>query len=531
VNPVIIIPTYVGTKRKTPSYNVVATYDHVTPLTHQGELPRCLASLRDNGVTAPIILFVVSEGGVEREASLKISEIAAAYRETLDIRVFDATLLAQFHARAEQLGLTAIKEGISLTGYGAMRNFGLVVAATLGFTELIFIDEDEVVISSDFMAQALYGLGKLSKKGIPVLVKSGFHIDRKGKWKSKETHAWYNRYWEQGKLFNRWISKAMTAPRLSRSNILNGGLMAIHREAFRRVSFDPWIPRGEDLDYLLNVRMYGGGVWFDNKWSIQRIPPTERNESQRFKQDIYRWIYEHRKLEFSKTQIDLLQIQPHSLDPYPGPFLENSITTRVFVTALLRIAGRSNDRLGYLRAAQAARREAKAYAEMFCSKYFEFQLGWAQILGTLEADPHLKALFSEGTRVVAQASASTVEASGDVRTSPFADTVAALPTAVAGRITQGAPGASRAPGAPAVLVGQPAQAALSAQAAQVASVTPGFLSAPGLSAAMTGTQADSLAQTSAQGVTGAPGAQAGFKPDLFDFQLDLEALGIDIDDE
>jgi hypothetical protein len=395
---VIVIPTYVGARRKTPSYNVVATYDHTTPLTHQGELPRCLASLRDNGVDAPILLLVVSENGVEREASAKIRAIAAAYVDALDLRVIDAGILEQFHARAEQLGLVAVREGISLTGYGATRNLGLVIAATLGFTEVVFIDDDELVVSPDFLEQSLYGLGKLSKKGIPVLVKSGFHTDRTGRWKSKATHAWYNRYWEQGELFNKWITKAMGAPRLSRSNVLSGGLMALHREAYRRVSFDPWIPRGEDLDYLLNVLMYGGGVWFDNQWSVQHLPPAERNEAQRFKQDIYRWIYEHRKLEFSKTQIDLLQIQPHSLDPYPGPFLENSITTRVLVTALLRTIGRT-DRQGYFHAAQVARREAKAYAEMFCSKYFEFQLGWAQVLGTFEVDPHLKALFGEASRI------------------------------------------------------------------------------------------------------------------------------------
>ncbi|MDR0350739.1 MAG: hypothetical protein LBH64_04220 [Coriobacteriales bacterium] len=398
MNPVIVIPTYVGAKRKTPSYNVVATYDHVTPVTHQGELPRCLASLRDNEISAPILLLVVSDGPVEYEAAIKIREIAAAYAATLDLRVIDAGILAQFHARAEQLGLAAVKEGVSLSGYGATRNLGLVAAAVLGFTEVIFIDDDELVVSPDFLEEALYGLGRLSKKGIPVLVKSGFYTDRSGHWKSRATNAWYNRYWEQGELFNKWITKAMRAPRLSRSNVLYGGLMAIHREAYRRVAFDPWIPRGEDLDYLLNVHMYGGGVWFDNKWSIQHLPPTERNEAQRFKQDIYRWIYEHRKLEFSKTQIDLLQIQPHSFDPYPGPFLENSITSRVFVTALLRSIGRS-DRQGYFRAAQAARREAKAYAEMFCSNYFEFQLGWVQMLGTLETDPQLKALFGEATRI------------------------------------------------------------------------------------------------------------------------------------
>jgi hypothetical protein len=484
VNPVIVIPTYVGTKRKMPSYNVVATYDHVTPLTHQGELPRCLASLRDNGVDIPILLLVVSESGVEREASAKICEIAAAYLDTLDLRVFDAGILAQFHARAEQLGLAAIKEGISLTGYGAIRNFGLIASATLGFTEVIFIDDDEVIGSPDFLKQSLYGLGRLSKKGIPVLVKSGFYTDRKGKWKSQASRAWYNRYWEQGELFNRWITKAMQAPRLSRSNVLYGGLMAIHREAYRRVSFDPWIPRGEDLDYLLNVRMYGGGVWFDNKWQIQHLPPTERNEAQRFKQDIYRWIYEHRKLEFSKTQIDLLQIQPHSLDPYPGPFLENSITSRVFMTALLRTIGRAHDRQGYLKAAQVARREAKAYAEMFCSKYFEFQLGWAQTLATFEVDPQLKALFSEGTRVGQQ----TTTADGE-----------AYPTAAA--LGQAAPATSAAP----------ATATIAAAA-----------TATGATSAISPVQEIALD-------TALP--HQGIKPELLDFELDLEALGIDIDDD
>jgi hypothetical protein len=471
-----------------PSYNVVATYDHVTPLTHQGELPRCLASLRDNAVRVPIFLLVVSESGVEREASVKIREIAAAYHETLDIRVFDAGILAQFHARAEQLGLALVKEGISLTGYGAARNLGLVIAATLGYTEVIFLDDDEVVSAPGFLEKALYGLGKLSKKGIPVLVKSGFYTDRKGRWKSGAEHVWYNRYWEQGELFNRWISKAMTAPRLSRSNVLSGGLMAIHREAYRRISFDPWIPRGEDLDYLLNVRMYGGSVWFDNKWSVQHLPPVERNEAQRFKQDIYRWIYEHRKLEFSKTQIDLLQIQPHSLDPYPGPFLENSITTRVFVTALLRTIGRANDRQGYFRAAQVARREAKAYAEMFCSKYFEFQLGWAQALGALEVDPQLRALFSEVSRVGAAVDIDSL-ANG---TGLHREGIGSLRDGVASFGGQSLGGQS---------LGEQRGPAAAAAAF------------PGVSPNLVGP------------------SQTAPKPDLFDFDLDLEALGIDIDDE
>lgn len=489
MNPVLIIPTYVGTKRKSANYNVVATYDHVTPLTHQGELPRCLASIRDHGVEVPILLLVIAEPGVEIEAAAKIREIAFAYRETLDIRVIDADIATQFHARAEQLGITTIKEGISLTGYGASRNMGLLVGATLGFTEIIFIDDDEVITSPDFVEQALYGLGKLSKKGIPVLVKSGFYVDRKGQWRSRQSNAWYNRFWEQGVLFNKWITKAMESPRLSRSNILNGGLMAIHREAFRRVSFDPWISRGEDMDYLLNIRMYGGGVWFDNRWSVLHLPPTERNEAQRFKQDIYRWIYEHRKLEFSKTQIDLLQIPPHSLDPYPGPFLENSITKRAFLTALLRTLGRPRDRQGYFKAAQAARREARAYAEMFCSNYFEFQLGWAQVLATLEADPMLNALFGEASRVSPDDSVDyenvQIESSNPLYLAPM--------FSAAEGVHPGSDPNVRKRQVPLPMVESALQATVSGN-----------------------------------GVPTEQGAEEP-KPELFDFELDLGALGIDLD--
>ena len=387
MNPAIIIPTYVGWTRKRPSYNVVATYDHVTPLNHQGELPRCLASLRDNQIDVPIYLLVVAESGIEHEAAEKIREVAYAFSESLDITVIDSETLEQFYARADMLGLGAIKETIALSGYGAVRNLGLVVAAAGGYTECIFIDDDEVVLDPAFIERAGYGLGKLTPKGVPILVKTGYFTDSEGRWKADQKIKWYNRFWPQSELFNAWITKAMTGARLCRSNGLYGGLCAIHREAYLRIAFDPWIPRGEDLDYLLNVRMCGGDVWFDNQWSISHLPPVNRNEAQRFRQDIYRWIYEHRKLEYGKSQIDLIPIQPHTLDPYPGPFLEHSVSRRVFWTALLRVIGRPRDRKGYFRAAMTARREAKAYAEMFCVRYYEFQIGWSQIITTLEADP------------------------------------------------------------------------------------------------------------------------------------------------
>ncbi|MDR2714696.1 MAG: hypothetical protein LBB42_04145 [Coriobacteriales bacterium] len=394
MNPVIIVPTYVGGSRKPISDDVIETYDHVTPLTHQGELSRCLISLRERGVTLPIFLLVVAEGRYEQAASNKIRGIASAFADTLNITVIDDEVLQQFYQRAEALGFYDLEETIALSGYGAMRNLGLIVAAAGGYTECIFIDDDEIIEDDEFIEKALYGLGKLTPKGVPILVKTGFFLDSKGSWKSSNTRKWYDRFWQQGELFNAWITKAMRGNRLSRSNGFYGGLGIIHREAFRRVSFDPWISRGEDLDYLLNVRMYGGDVWFDNQWHATHLPPPNRTEAQRFRQDIYRWVYEHRKLEYAKSQIDLIPIQSHTLDPYPGPFLEHSVSGRVFITAVLRIIGRPKDRKGYFHAAMVAQREAKEYAETFCMKYYEFQSGWPHIVAAFEADPLMRSILT-----------------------------------------------------------------------------------------------------------------------------------------
>ena len=154
------------------------------------------------------------------------------------------------------------------------------------------------------------------------------------------------------------------------------------------MSFDAWIHRGEDLDYLLNLRMYGSDVWFDNRWVCRHLPPKNRHEGHRFRKDIYRWIYEYAKVEFSRSQIDLLQIKPSSLEPYPGPFLEPGIAKRVKRTALLRSLVRS-DKKEYRRAAREASTLAQAYAEQNCSRYFDFQRVWPEIMFATESDDAL----------------------------------------------------------------------------------------------------------------------------------------------
>ena len=385
MNPVVIIPTFISASRSRRDGRSVTTgYDHMTSIAQQGELGRCLSSLEKVEGLGLVIVLVAADLGIENQAAEKVRAVAAAHPE-VNTLVMGAPELALVRQRMEQLSIGSLRAEIGLSGYGAVRNLGLVVANALGFDAVVFLDDDEVVDDPRFLRHAMYGLGKLTKKGVPILVKTGYYLNDRGSYLSKWEDKWYNRFWQQGRAFNEWISSAMKGPRLSRSNHVCGGCLAVHKEAFKRLAFDPWIARGEDLDYMLNLRMYGSDIWFDNKWVLRHLPPKTQSEGDRFRQDIFRWIYEYRKLEYSRALIDLQQIKPQSLEPYPGPFLEPGLVKRIRRTAFLRSLGRP-DKKAYRRAAKAAAGEASAYAERNCSKYFEFQYVWPEAMARLDSD-------------------------------------------------------------------------------------------------------------------------------------------------
>lgn len=388
MNPLIVVPTFISSRTKRPDSNPLTVYDHTTPLSAPGELPRLIASLsrvRDCGLVA---ILVSADPAIEPQAVEKVRE-ACRHASAVSTVVVSSKEVSLLRRRFEQRGLGRLETEIGLSGYGAIRNLGLVLAGLLGFDAVVFLDDDEVIDDPDFLIKGMYGLGKLTPRGVPILAKSGYYLNDEGTFHSQSQDRWYNRFWQQGRAFNQWIDAAMRGPRLSRSNHVCGGCLALHREAFRRLSFDPWIARGEDLDYMLNLRMYGSDIWFDNQWMLRHLPPRTRSEGLRFRQDIYRWLYEYRKMEYSRTQIDLHQVKPASLEPYPGPFLEPGIERRVRLTAILRSIGRT-DRSQYLRAARTARREAAVYAERNCAKYFEFQFVWPELMKAVEADEELR---------------------------------------------------------------------------------------------------------------------------------------------
>jgi hypothetical protein len=162
---------------------------------------------------------------------------------------------------------------------------------------------------------------------------------------------------------------------------------------YTSVSFDPWVVRGEDIDYVINARMHGGDVFMDGEWSVVHKPPQLDSEAVQFRQDIYRFVYEHRKIEFAKSQVDLRQVSSQSLSPYPGSFITSSLPSRARMTALLRTLTKDERGL-YFKIARTAVRDASQYARENCQNYFDFQRRWPMLMDSIWDDVALKTLFS-----------------------------------------------------------------------------------------------------------------------------------------
>lgn len=389
MNPVIIIPTYVRSRGASLDAGILQTFDHATPLGARGELGRCLESLANVRGIGQIVVIVASEESISEQAESQAHAICRQF-PTLHTAVFGRAEAELVQQRMSQLGLGTLYDEIGVTSYGAIKNFGLVVSHVLGFDSVVFIDDDEVVDDPDFLVKAVYGLGKMTRNGVPILAKSGYYLNEEGSYKSSKKESWADRNWPQAKLFNEWIERVMAGKRLSRSNHACGGCLALSEEAYKRVAFDPYIARGEDLDYLLNLRMYGSDMWFDNQLCLRHLPPRSSNRGLRFRQDVYRWAYEYRKVEFSRTQIDLLQLKPSSLEPYPGPFIEAGVLKRLKSTARSRMLVES-DKKAYSEAMRAAGGEADAYAQSQCGRYFQLQFVWPEAMAQLKRDAILRA--------------------------------------------------------------------------------------------------------------------------------------------
>jgi hypothetical protein len=124
-----------------------------------------------------------------------------------------------------------------------------------------------------------------------------------------------------------WEKILASNDRLVASPMLLGGNLVLHQYLFRSIPFDPYIPRGEDTDYLINADQLGFSLFFDKELRIKHLHPlrTEFYFQEELRGDIERFLYEREKVRAGLNT---------SLDPYPGYFLKWTLYPKALLTSL-----------------------------------------------------------------------------------------------------------------------------------------------------------------------------------------------------
>lgn len=403
MNPVIIIPSYWTRNDYLPEVGEVGVYDHATPVDKPiPELETCLSSLDHVRGVLRVVVLLVAPSDCEESARARVEGICRTH-PNLNVLIVGRPEARVVTDVVYDLVPHMAGEAVALRGYGAIRNMGLIVAAALGHDAVVFLDDDEVALDESFLLDAVYGLGLYNRQGLPIIAKTGYFLDREDSpYADVEPPSWSERYWSKRRGFNAFMQRMLEGTRIMRSNYLCGGCFALSARAYTVVGFDSTITRGEDLDYLFNLRMNGIDVWFDNKWRVRHMPPQIPGHASRFLQDVYRWTYELKKLEVTNATIGMRRVTPESLMPYPGPWISQDVRRRIAMTALRRaIVG--PERLEYLRILLFGRRQAQQWADGVANRYLEFQTFWPRLMSYVwESEELADRLLMMGTAYLAK---------------------------------------------------------------------------------------------------------------------------------
>ncbi|MEA3421325.1 MAG: hypothetical protein U9Q97_06580 [Acidobacteriota bacterium] len=219
---------------------------------------------------------------------------------------------------------------LKLQGYSNIRNLCMFIPHILGSEVALLIDDDEVFEGPSFISKAKEFIGK-SIKGRDVNAVAGYYLQPDGDYHLKKTLRPWMKYWDQYDKMNEAFDKIIgTEPRLKDTPFVFGGNMVIHRDLFTVVPFDPNVPRGEDIDFLINAKMFGFTFFLDNQLSIKHLPPPKANPTWvQLREDIYRFAYERAKIEHQRQIRGMTRVYPEDFDPYPGCFLKRDLEEKV----------------------------------------------------------------------------------------------------------------------------------------------------------------------------------------------------------
>jgi hypothetical protein len=329
----MVIPSYWGRKKEERGGKADAVYDHPTPLDEEGTLGRILDSLSilRNKDFSLVVIGVPVAPDIERQVETKVSSIVKETQPEVETLFFSYTHLEKIHSYLKDQGKEDFISLLQLNGYPSIRNLCIFLPHLLGSEVAILIDDDEIFEDERYVDKALEFIGQ-EHNGERVLAVAGYYLNPDNDFfLHKEALPWMT-YWNKIDCMNRAFEEIINkGPRLKETPFVFGGNAVLHRGLFTQVLFDPLVGRGEDIDFLINARMFGFPFFLDNELSIKHdAPPKTHPKWKQVREDIYRFVYDRSKLLAQKPTPNMVQVSAEELDPYPGEFLKGDLDERIF---------------------------------------------------------------------------------------------------------------------------------------------------------------------------------------------------------
>ncbi len=334
----MVIPTYWGREKGVGYKEGDAIYDHPTPLDEEGTLKKVIESVRilHQKDFELVIIGVATSPDIESQVEEKIKTITEGTETHVPLFAFSYSELKNTVGFLNSCEKREFADLLQLKGYSNVRNLCLIIPQLLGSGTAILIDDDEVFEDPDFIRKAREFLRE-ELDGERIYAKAGYYLTPQGGYVVKKEILPWMTYWNKIGWMNQAFEKFIgTEPRLKRTPFVFGGNMVICKEIFAKIPFDPGITRGEDIDYLMNARMFGYDFYLDNQLSIKHDPPPKPHpEWRKLREDTSRFVFSRRKLQLQKPTTGMMKITPEMFDPYPGNFLKDDLDELIFRSNLM----------------------------------------------------------------------------------------------------------------------------------------------------------------------------------------------------
>ncbi|MBN2897989.1 MAG: cyclic nucleotide-binding domain-containing protein [Clostridia bacterium] len=403
----MVIPTYWSRATDDPWQEGDAVYDHPTPIDGKDTLGRTLESIRhlDNKDFQLIIPVCPTTTDIESIAEDRVRRIVEASNPGVDTYIFTPKHLGQIREVLVADGIPQ-EATVLLTqrGYSNVRNICIYTASAIGADVAILIDDDEVFENTSYVDMAIEFIGKRIY-GKSIYGVAGYYLNKYDEfYDDVDIVPWmtyWNRFGSKTKAFDKIIG---CAPRLKVTPFAFGGAMVIHKNMFNMIPFDPNVTRGEDMDYLLNSKMFGFDFFLDNKLNVKHLPPKKNHPIwKRFREDIYRFLYEKSKIDNQYEVNNMHRVTAEDFDPYPGDFLKDDLEDKIFKTnVLLALEYLSEGDIEgcreSIRNAYLSKYEAVPKNDTF-TEYRKIQKNWVKVIeGTVDKKDEIRSII-EATNI------------------------------------------------------------------------------------------------------------------------------------